>query len=92
MITDVLSLVALQPEGALASEAVRSEVKAAVREGTKTIGRDLISSGSDAATKALVRKEGGAGLAQAASGGTAAVSKRLRAGGLYALPAACTRC
>ncbi len=90
VITDVLSLVALQPEGAIASEAVRSEVKAAVREGTKTLGRDLISSGSDAAAKALVRKEAGAGLAGAASGGSSAVSKRLArwwsvrsAGGLY---------
>ncbi len=90
VITDVLSLVALQPEGAIASEAVRSEVKAAVREGTKTLGRDLISSGSDAAAKALVRKEVGAGLAGAASGGSSAVSKRLArwwsvrsAGGLY---------
>ena len=36
VITDVLSLVALQPEGAVASELVRSEVKAAVREGAKT--------------------------------------------------------
>ena len=35
MITDVLSLAALQPEGAVAAEAVRSEVKAAVREGVQ---------------------------------------------------------
>ena len=42
VITDVLSLVALQPEGAIAAEAVRGEVKAAVREGARTLGRDLI--------------------------------------------------
>ena len=88
VITDVLSLAALQPEGAVAAEAVRSEVKAAVREGTKTLGRDLIASGSDAAAKALVRKEAGAGLAQAASEARRPSPKRLRAGGPYALPAA----
>ena len=58
VITDVLSLAALQPEGAVASEAVRSEVKAAVREGAKTVGRDLVASGSDAAGKALARNRG----------------------------------
>jgi hypothetical protein len=90
VITDVLSLVALQPEGAIAAEAVRSEVKVAAREGAKTLGRDLITSGSDAAGKALVRHEAGAGLTQAASGGTSAVSRELArwwtvrsAGGLY---------
>ncbi len=61
VITDVLSLAALQPEGAVAAEAVRSEVKAAVREGAKTLGRDLVATGSEAAGKALARSEAGAG-------------------------------
>ncbi len=90
VITDVLSLVALQPEGAVAAEAVRSEVKAAVREGVKTLGRDLVASGSEAAGKALGRSEAGAGLAAAARVGESAAGKRLArwwsvrsAGGLY---------
>ncbi len=90
VITDVLSLAAFQPEGAVAAEAIRTEVKAAVREGVKTVGRDLVASGSDAAGKALARNELGIGLRQAASQGTATVSQRLArwwsvrsAGGLY---------
>jgi hypothetical protein len=83
VITDVLSLVALQPEGAIAAEAVRGEVKAAVREGARTLGRDLITSGSDAAGKALVGKEAGAGLARAASKRLARWWTVRSAGGLY---------
>ncbi len=90
MITDVLSLAALQPEGAVAAEAVRSEVKAVVREGAKTLGRDLVTTGSEAAGKALARSEAGAGLGAAARVGESAAGKRLArwwsvasAGGLY---------
>jgi hypothetical protein len=90
VITDVLSLAALQPEGAVAAEAVRSEVKAAMREGAKTLGRDLVAAGSDAAGKALARSEAGAGLAAAAKVGESAAGKRLArwwsvrsAGGVY---------
>jgi hypothetical protein len=90
VITDVLSLVALQPEGAVASEVVRSEVKAAVREGAKTLSKDLVATGSESAGKALVRHEAGAALAQGASQGGSTVSKQLArwwsvrsAGGLY---------
>jgi hypothetical protein len=56
----------------------------------KTLGRDLVTTGSDVAGKALVRNEAGAGLAHAAAQGTSAASKRLArwwsvrsAGGLY---------
>ncbi len=90
VITDVLSLAALQPEGVVAAEAVRSEVKAAVREGAKTLGRDLVAAGSEAAGKALGRSEAGAGLAAAVKAGESAAGKRLArwwsvrsAGGLY---------
>lgn len=90
MITDVLSLAALQPEGAIAAEAVRSEVKVAAREGIKTLGRDLVASGGDAAGKVLVRNEARAGLAAAAGQGGPAAARRLArwwtvrsAGGLY---------
>jgi hypothetical protein len=90
VITDVLSLVALQPEGALASELVRSEVKAAVREGAKTVSKDLVASGSESAAKALIRHETGAALAQGATQAGSTASKRLTrwwsvrsAGGLF---------
>ncbi len=48
VIADVLSLAAIQPEGAVAAEAVRSEVKAAAREGT---GRPAESSRRPAANR-----------------------------------------
>ena len=48
VIADVLSLAAIQPEGAVAAEAVRSEVKAAAREGT---GRPAESSQRPAANR-----------------------------------------
>jgi hypothetical protein len=90
VITDVLSLAALQPEGAVAVEAVRSEVKSAVRVGVKTVGRDLVASGGDTAGKAIARGEARAGLERAASQGASIASQRLArwwsvrsAGGMY---------
>jgi hypothetical protein len=90
VITDVLSLAAIQPEGAVAAETVRAEVKAAVREGVKTLGRDLAETGGESAGKALARHEAAAALGQAASQGGSTASKRLArwwsvrsAGGLY---------
>ena len=52
VIADVLSLTAIQPEGAAAVEVARAEVKAAVREGTKTAGSTAI----EAAAKGLTRE------------------------------------
>jgi hypothetical protein len=90
VVADVLSLAAVQPEGAVAAEAIRAEVKAAVREGARTAGRELGTSGAESAAKALVRHDAATGLEQAAAQGTAAVSRRLArwwtvrsAGGLY---------
>ena len=89
VITDALSLAALQPEGVVAAEAIRSEVKVAVREGAKTVSRDLVS-GGESAGKALMRHEVAAALAQGASQGGSAASRRFArwwsvrsAGGLY---------
>lgn len=50
VIADALSLASLQPEGALASEAVRNEVKSAVRAGTAVAGRALKGTGDISAT------------------------------------------
>ena len=45
VVADVLSLAAIQPEGAVAAEAIRTEVKAAVREGARSAGRELVETG-----------------------------------------------
>jgi hypothetical protein len=54
VIADVLSLSAIQPEGVVATEAVRSQVKAVVREEAKSIGRELAESGVESVGKSLV--------------------------------------
>ena len=70
VITDVLSLAALQPEGAVASEVVRSEVKAAVRDGREDgfpgPGRRRRRIGRESSDPA---RGGGAAVAQGASQG-----------------------
>jgi len=90
VVTDVLSLAAIQPEGVVAAESIRGEVKAAVREGVKSVGRELTESGAESAGKSLARHELGHGLEQAAAQETSTVSRRLArwwtvrsAGGLY---------
>jgi hypothetical protein len=57
VIADVLSLSAIQPEGVVATEAVRSQVKAAVREEAKSIGRELAESGAESVGKSLLRSQ-----------------------------------
>jgi hypothetical protein len=52
VVVDVLSLAAIQPEGAVAAEAARAELKVAVREAAKTVGREA----GEVATKSLGRK------------------------------------
>jgi hypothetical protein len=90
VVTDVLSLAAMQPEGALASEAVRAEVKGATRAGVKSAGRALTAPAAASAGKAAARTEAGYGLEQAAVAGAATASQRLArwwtvraAGGVY---------
>jgi hypothetical protein len=90
VVTDVLSLAAVQPEGAIAAESIRGEVKAAVREGVKSVGRELTSRGAESGGKALARHELGTSLEQAAAQGTSTVSRRMArwwsvrsAGGMY---------
>jgi hypothetical protein len=90
VVTDVLSLAAVQPEGVLAAESIRGEIKAAVREGVKSVGRELTASGAQATGKSLARHEIGAGLEHVAAHGTSIASERLArwwtvrsAGGVY---------
>jgi hypothetical protein len=60
VVADVLSLAAIQPEGAAASEAVRTEVKAAVREGARAAGRELAENATRRAARWwTVRSAGG---------------------------------
>jgi hypothetical protein len=56
VVADVLSLSAIQPEGAAAVEAARAEVKAVAREGAKTGTGDLIEGAVESASKALGRR------------------------------------
>ena len=67
VVLDVLSLTAMQPEGAVAAEAVRTEVKAAAREGARSLGRELTEAGSESVGKSLARS-GAAGSAAAGRG------------------------
>jgi hypothetical protein len=82
VIADVLSLAAVQPEGALAAESVRAEVKAAAREGAKALGRELTETSAESTGKNVLR--------QTASEGASTASKRWArwwtvrsAGGVY---------
>jgi hypothetical protein len=77
VVADVLCLAAVQPEGALASEAIRSEVKGAVRQGARAAGRELAETGGEAAARALTRQEAGHALERGAAEGTAVITDRL---------------
>jgi hypothetical protein len=82
VVADVLSLLAVQPEGAAAAEAARSQVKVATREAAKTIGREVSEQATDAAARALVRR-GAADGAQAATERVARWWSVRLAGGTY---------
>ncbi len=90
VVADALSLAAVSPEGVVAAEAVRSEVKASVREGIKSAGRGLAANGSESTSKSLARAQAVNTIEQAAGEGSAALSRRLArwwtvrsAGGMY---------
>ena len=90
VIADVLSLAAVQPEGAIAAETIRTEVKAAVREGARSAGRELVETGAGSTGKAVARHETASGLERVAAAGPANLSRRWArwwtvrsAGGLY---------
>ena len=90
VVADALSLAAVQPEGAVAAESIRSEVKAAVRQVTRSAGRELVDTGAESTGKALARHEAEIGLARFSGEGSARLSRRLErwwavreAGGLY---------
>ena len=58
VVADALSLSALQPEGAVAAEAARAEIKSATREGVKALGREAVEEPTQsAAVRRRSRKE-----------------------------------
>lgn len=84
VVLDALSLATIQPEGIVASEAARAEVKAATREAVKVIGREAVEEGTESVTRTLARK--------AATEGTQAAAEHVSrwwavraAGGTYTL-------
>src|SRR5262249_11414494 len=91
VVADVLSLAAVQPEGAMAAEAIHTEVKAAVREGVKSAGQRLSVSGAGTTSQAVMRQEARRGLTESVTpAAAAAVSGRFQrwwavrsAGGVY---------
>ena len=90
VVADVLSLSALQPEGAAAAVAIRSEVKGAVRQGVRSAGRELAEAGGESAGEAIARQDAVKGLQRAAAEGTSTATERLArwwtvrsAGGVY---------
>ena len=86
VVADILSLAAIQPEGAVAAETVRSEVKVAARESARSIGRELVETGGESAGKGLASPRATRDAATAAGtvvGETAGdVSASCPAGGL----------
>ncbi len=56
VVLDALSLAAIQPEGVVAAEAARTEVKASVREAAKSLGRELAENAGDVGAKGLSKR------------------------------------
>jgi hypothetical protein len=84
VVVDVLSLAAVQPEGAAAAEVARAEVKASTRAAAGTIGRELVEEGTESAGRALALTRGG--VAQGVETTTERLSRWWsirRAGGTY---------
>jgi hypothetical protein len=84
VVADVLSLSALAPQGAVAAEAARSELRAASREAVERAGRELTEEATDAAGKAVARETAEASAERVArwwavrqAGGTYQVLRRL---------------
>ncbi len=63
VILDALSLATIQPEGVVASEAARSEVRSAVKKAVETTGREAVETATDTGKSAARR-----GLTETAEG------------------------
>jgi hypothetical protein len=69
VVLDALSLAAVQPEGVVASEAGRAEVRSAVKRAVESTGREAAESATADATRALARR----GVAEGLEGATGSV-------------------
>jgi hypothetical protein len=88
VIADVLSLAAVQPEGVVAAETARSELKAAAREAAKTIGKDAIEASVKGAAEESAQIAGKSLMRRGAETSTERLAKwwSVRsAGGVYKL-------
>lgn len=56
VIADALSLATVQPEGVVAAEAARSEIKAATREAAKMLGQEALEDGTASAARAAAKR------------------------------------
>jgi hypothetical protein len=88
VVADALSLATVQPEGVVASEAARAEVKAATREAVKVLGREVVEEGTESLARTLAKKGAAEGVEAAtervarwwavrAAGGTYTVLRQL---------------
>ena len=88
VVADALSLAAVQPEGVVASEVVRAEVKATTRGAAKAVGREAVESavgdGATAAARAAAAR-GASEAAEAVAGRASRWWAVRAAGGTYQL-------
>lgn len=84
VVADVLSLAAVQPEGAAAVEVARTQIKTATRESVKALGREAVEEATEAAAKGVAREGAQAAAARASrwwtvrlAGGTFKVLRQL---------------
>ena len=56
VIVDALSLATVQPEGVVASEAARAQLRSTVKKGVQATGREAVESATTDAAKALARR------------------------------------
>jgi hypothetical protein len=67
VVADVLSLAAVQPEGVVAAEAARAEVRSAVKRAVGSTGREAVEAATTDTTKAFVRRGAADGIEEAST-------------------------
>ena len=88
VVADALSLATVQPEGVVAAEAARSEIKSATREAVKVLGREAVEEGTASAARSAAKRGAAEGVEAAterlsrwwvvrSAGGTYNVLRRL---------------
>ena len=56
VVADALSLATIQPEGVVASEAARAEIKSATREAVKVLGREAVEEGTASVARTAAKR------------------------------------